>query len=273
MIPKKNTAISILTAVWNEEKFLDNFFSSLKAQTFENYEIICVDNGSTDGSLDKILKWQRLFGLEKLKIINNTVNIGLTKALNLALAEAQGKYVARIDPDDWWEKDKLAKQIDFLENHPDYGIIGCNHLNIYTDSGKKKYIRLPETHEMIAKKLFRRNPFAHSCILAKAELLKSVGGYDETIKYGQDYDLWLRCFPKTKFYNIQEFLCQRMVDNGISVQKQNAQMWQSIKTRAKYIHQYILKYNYSRKNYLHLLEPLLVILTPNFIKKIKRKYF
>ncbi len=269
MTNKENPAISILIAVWNEEEFLDKFFGSIKNQTFNDYEIICVNNGSSDGSLEKILKWQKIFGLEKFKIIKNKTNSGLTNALNLALKEARGQYIARIDPDDFWEKEKLEKQISFMKNNPDYGIIGCNHLNIYQNNKNKRYIRLPETSEMISKKLFRRNPFAHSCILARTDLIKSIGGYNESIKYGQDYDLWLRCFPKTKFYNLQEFLCQRTVERGISVKKQNAQMWQSIKTRAKYIH----KYNYSWKNYLYLLEPLLVILTPNFIKKIKRKYF
>ncbi|MFH0969698.1 MAG: glycosyltransferase [Patescibacteria group bacterium] len=263
-IPK----ISILTVIWNEKKFLDTFFESIRNQTFNNYEIICFNNGSADGSLEEILKWQKILGPEKFKIIDNKINIGLTKALNLMLREAKGKYIARIDPDDFWEKEKLEKQVNFLKDNPDYGIVGCNHINIYKDNKNKKYIKLPETHEIISKRLFRRNPFAHSCILARTDLIKSVGGYSEGIKYGQDYELWLRCFPKTKFYNIQEFLCERSVDDGISVKKQNAQMWQSIKTRFKYIR----KYKYGFENYLYLIEPMMLILTPNFIKKIKRKY-
>jgi len=260
--------ISILTVVWNEERLLDKFFNNLKDQIFNDWEIICVNNGSGDKSLEKIVEWQKTFPPEKFKIINNKTNIGLTKALNMAIKEAHGKYLARIDPDDSWEKEKLEKQINFLENNLDHGIVGCNHLNIYAESKKKKYVRLPETHEMIAKKLFRRNPFAHSCILARTDLIKSARGYNEKIKYGQDYDLWLRCFPLTKFYNLQEFLCQRSIDGGISVKKQNEQMWQSIKTRIKYIK----KYRYGFKNYLYLIEPLMVIITPNFIKKIKRRF-
>lgn len=263
-IPK----ISILIVVWNEKEFLDRFFGCIQNQTFSDYEIICVNNGSTDGSLEKIREWQKIFGLEKFKIINSETNIGLTKALNVALKEARGKYVARIDPDDFWEKEKLEKQVNFLEDNPDHGIVGCNHINVYKNNKNKKYTKLPETNEMIAEKLFRRNPFAHSCILARTELLKSVGGYNEEIRYGQDYELWLRCFPLTKFHNLQEFLCQRTVDNGISVKKQNAQMRQSIRTRMKYIK----KYNYGWKSYFYLLEPLALILTPNFVKNLKRKY-
>lgn len=263
-----NLKISILIVIHNEEKFIDQCLKSIADQTFQDFEIICFDNGSTDGSLEKISKWQQKFGLDKFTLIKNKENIGLTKALNIVLKKANGNYIARLDPDDFWEKEKLEKQIDFMEKNPEYGIIGCNHINIYKNNDTKKNIILPKTHQEISQKLFRRNPFAHSCILAKTDLLRNVDGYNEKIRYGQDYELWLRCFPKTKFYNIQEFLCIRSVDGGISVKKQNAQMWQSIKTRIKYIKSY--KYNW--KNYLYLLEPLLVILTPNFIKNLKRKY-
>jgi len=137
-IPK----ISILIVVWNEKEFLDKFFDCIQNQTFSDYEIICINNGSTDGSWEKIREWQKAFGLEKFKALENETNIGLTKALNLALKEARGKYVARIDPDDFWEKEKLEKQINFLENNPDHGIVGCNHINVYKNNENKKYGQL-----------------------------------------------------------------------------------------------------------------------------------
>ncbi len=265
---KSDYKVSILISVYNGKKTIEQCLESIKSQTFQDFEIICVNDASTDKTLEELKKWQKIFGSEKFILIHNPYNLGLTKSLNLALAQARGKIIARIDPDDYWEKEKLEKQVDFMENNPEYGIIGCNHINIYKNNKNKKYIELPETHEAISKKLFRRNPFAHSCIIAKTDLIKSAGGYDEKIKYGQDYELWLRCFPLTKFYNIQEFLCARIVDGGISVKKQNAQMRQSIKTRLKYIR----KYKYGWKNYLYLLEPLAVILTPAFLKNLKRKY-
>lgn len=260
--------ISILISLYNEEKNIDSCFNRIKKQSFDDFEIICVSDASKDRTLEKLKKWQEIFGSDKFFIINNTSNLGLTKSLNLALKKAKGKYMARVDADDLWEVDKLKKQFDFMENNPEYGIVGCNYVNIYKNNKNRKYIALPETHQMISEKIFRRNPFAHSCILARTELIKRNGGYDEKIRYGQDYDLWLRCFPETKFYNLQEFLCSRSVDGGISVKKQNSQMWQSIKTRIKYIR----KYEYGWRNYLYLLEPLAVIATPRFVKNLKRKY-
>lgn len=259
--------ISILIATYNEENNIDKCFESINNQTFQDFEIICVNDASKDGTLDKLLEWQKVIGSDRFILINNPRNLGLTKSLNLALSKARGKYIARIDADDIWMPEKLKRQFEFMENHLEYGITGANHINIYENNPKKKYIRLPKAHEEISKKLFRRNPFAHSTIIARTDLIRKVDGYDEDIKYGQDYDLWLRCFPLTKFYNIQEFLCERKIDD-ISTKKQNAQMWQSIKTRIKYI----FKYRFNYVNILYLIEPLAVMLTPGFIKKFKRKY-
>src|SRR3989339_2029793 len=183
--------VSILISAHNEEENIDRCLESIRNQIYQEFEIICVNDGSSDHTLAKLEKWQQIFSSERFVLISNTQNAGLTKSLNIALEKASGKYVARIDADDCWEKGKLEKQVNFMENNPEYGIIGCNHINVYRNNESKKYIKLPETHEIIAEKLFRRNPFAHSCILARTDLIKEAGGYDEKIKYGQDYELWL----------------------------------------------------------------------------------
>lgn len=260
-------AVSILMSIYNGEKTLERSLKSIFEQDFTDFEVLCVNDCSTDGTTNILASWQARFP-EQLIIIENQSNLGLTRSLNLALQRASSQYIARIDADDFWEPTKLTKQVQFLHQHPECGIVGSNHINIYDHNPNPKKVYLPETHAAIARYLFRRNPFAHSCILARTELLQKAGGYNENIRYGQDYDLWLRCFPHTQFYNIQEFLCTRSIDDGISIAKQNEQMRQSIRTRIKYIR----LYNYSWKNYLYLLEPLAVILTPNFIKNIKRRY-
>lgn len=263
----KNPQVSILISVYNEEANIDDCLASIQAQIFPDFEIICVNDKSSDKTLDKLTKWQATFGRDKFILVSNAANVGLTKSLNLALLKARGKYIARIDADDTWHKNKLARQFDFLEKNPAYGIVGCNHTNYFKNNRNKKIVKLPENHKQISSQLFRRNPFAHSCILAQTELIRNVGAYDENIRYGQDYDLWLRCFPLTRFYNIQENLCVRKIDD-LSSKKQKLQMLQSIRTRFKYIR----KYNFGWKNYLYLLEPLTVAMTPNFIKKLKRRY-
>lgn len=260
--------ISILIPVYNGQETIDQCLESVRRQTYRNFEIICVNDASFDKTLNKLKEWQEIFGLNKFILINNVKNLGVTKSLNLALSRAQGKYIARIDADDTWLSEKLEKQIDFMETHPEYGIVGCNYTNISKHNLFARKICTYETDEEMKKKIFRRNPFAHSCILAKKEIIEKAGNYDKSVRYGQDYDLWLRCLPLTRFYNLQEFLCERLVDNGISIRKQNAQMVQCIKTQLKYIK----LYGYPKKNYIYLLEPLSVILIPATLKKLIRRY-
>ena len=173
--------------------------------------------------------------------------------------------MARIDADDWWMPNKLEKQIDFMEKNKSYGIIGCFYRNIY--KGKERPIKLPISNEEIKKTIIKKNPFAHSCVLFKTDLIKKAGGYNENLKYAQDYELWLRLFPLTKFYNIPEFLCYRSIEKGISKENQKDQMKLVLKTKIKYIR----KYNLSPKHYIYLFDILSLILIPDTIKNLKRK--
>lgn len=258
--------VSILISIFNGEAVLNRALKSILHQTYQDFEVICIDDYSTDKTPVLLQEWKEQLG-ERFVNERNQKNYGLTRSLNITLQKSTGEYIARLDADDWWEPTKLEKQVTFLNNHPEYGIVGTNHWNQYEHQEKLKEIRLPETHQEIEQKLFRRNPFAHSCIMARTSLLRKVGGYNENLHYGQDYDLWLRCFPLTKFFNIQEFLCTRAIDT-LSVKKQDQQMWQSIKTRVKYIRMY----RYGLRSYLYLLEPLGVILTPTIVKNWKRRY-
>ncbi len=256
--------VTILISIHNGASTLDQCFESIQKQTFQDFEIVCINDGSTDTTATAIQKWQSIFQ-ERFHLIENTPGLGLTKSLNKGLDKASGTYTARIDADDWWHPEKLEQQLNFLETHGEYGLIGCNYINLAHN--QEFPVSLKVSDEEIKESIIKRNPFAHSCVVFKTYLVKEVGKYDESVRYGQDYDLWLRLSPKTKFYNLPEFLCYRSIEKGISIEKQRAQMWQCAKTQTKYIR----RYGYSWLYYRYLIEPLIVILTPNFIKNIKRK--
>ncbi len=208
-------------------------------------------------------------GKEKFIIIDNAENIGLTKSLNIGLAQITELYTARIDADDTWDTTKLEKQIAFLEKYPKCGIIGTWYVNI--SSSKEKKITLPVTDAEIKKSIFKRNPFAHSCVIFRTELIKEAGHYDETIRYGQDYDLWMRLLPKTTFANIPEFLCFRNIEGTLtsSGKNQRTQMLQCVKTQLKYLK----LYNRPITNYRYIIEPFLVAMAPQWLRTIKQKFF
>lgn len=260
-----NPDVTILITIFNGSKTIDRCLKSIFEQSYKNTKVVCVEDKSTDDTLEKILVWQKKFGPDRFLIIRNEVTMGVTKSSNRGLTKINTAYTARIDADDWWDKNKLEKQINFLIKNPDYKIIGCNYINI--NGNIKKGIITAQDDNLIKKTIIKNNPFAHSCVIYETELAKKIGGYDETIKYGGDYELYLRFFPFTKFYNIQEFLCFRSVENeGISIKRQKEQMLQGIKTQLKYVR----KYNLPKFNYIYITKLIAVILTPKLIRNLKR---
>lgn len=258
---------AILISLYNAEKTLNKTFESLKAQTFQDFRIIAINDCSTDRTLDFLKKWQEKFGKEKFTLINNEQDIGLTKSLNKGLSQITELYTARIDADDWWDATKIGKQIQFLENHLDYGVIGSNYSNI--SHSKDIPIHLPESDEEIRKTIFRRNPFAHSAVVFRTNIVKACGKYDEKSYYGQDYELWLRLLPQTKFYNLQETLCFRTLDGTLSTKKQREQMLQAIKTRLRYLK----KYKRPLLEYCYIYDLLIIALLPEWLRTLKRSYW
>lgn len=260
---------AVLISLYNAEKTLDKTFESLKLQTFQDFKIIAINDHSNDRTLNRLKKWQEIFGSERFFLINNTENLGLTKSLNKGLRCITEPYTARIDADDTWDSSKLEKQISYLDKHKECGLLGTWYENV-SSKGSRKII-LPETDAEIRATIFKRNPFAHSCIIFRTELIRKAGGYDETARYGQDYELWLRLLQKTSFANIPEFLCFRNIENTLtsSGKNQRTQMFQCVKTQLRYLRYYHMPLS----DYRHMIEPILVAITPNWLRTLKRRFF
>lgn len=258
---------AILISLYNAEKTLDRTFDSLREQTFQDFRIIAINDRSTDRTAEMLSVWQKSFGKERFLLIENEKNIGLTRSLNRGLAAISEPYTARIDADDWWHPEKLARQMNYLESDSKCGVLGCDYENI---SGQKsKSVLLPKTDQEIKRVFFRRNPFAHSCIVFRTNLVKSIGGYSESVRYGQDYDLWLRLLPLTNFANLPSILCFRNTEDTLTTRSQKEQMMQSVRTQWKYLR----LYRRPAADYLGILEPLIIAFTPASLRALKRKYF
>lgn len=255
--------VTALMSVHNNAKSLDKSLESIAKQSYRT-EILCINDASTDQTPEVLRKWQKKLG-SQMKVITNPKNLGLTKSLNKGLKAIRTTYTARIDADDWWEPKKIEKQLNFSDVYRQYGLIGC----WYTNHGHqvKHRVQPPVDDSQIRSSIIKRNPFAHSCVMFKTKLIQDLGGYDEKVRYGQDYELWLRCFNLTKFHNLPENLCHRSITSGISIEKQKDQMRQAVKTQIKYIRRYHL----SPINYFYVLEPWLVSVTPRFLADWKRR--
>jgi glycosyltransferase involved in cell wall biosynthesis len=211
---KDGVEISIILPTYNRVALLQRAVASVRSQSFENFELIVINDASSDGTkqfLDDLAKQDtRIRPIHNLK--NNYPDI--SKNLNEGLGVARGKYIARIDDDDYWcDDDKLKKQMDFLETHPDYVVIGGGTMVIDDDDKERfRYFKL-ETDEAIRKKALFANPFTHSTVMFRRDVAQAVGGYGD-FKNAEDWDLWLKMGTKGKFYNFQEYFVRYLMNDN-----------------------------------------------------------
>ena len=192
-----NPEISVIMSVYQEsEGFLTQAIDSILGQTYKNFEfLITIDN--PDYKHKNILD-EYSESDQRVKLICNRTNIGLTKSLNNAIKSANGKYVARQDADDISLPQRLEKQYDFLRNNPMYSIVGTSFRFIDDNGRFIKRFRRTIDPKRINKIMLRKNPLVHGAVLMNKEDLISVGNYNENITCAQDYELWLRFLRNNK---------------------------------------------------------------------------
>jgi hypothetical protein len=178
--------VSVLMSVYNAERHVGEAIESILGQTFRDFEFAIFDDGSTDGTSEIL----RGFDDERIMLVENDENIGLTRSLNRGLRLARGEYIVRLDADDVALPERLEKQVQFLDTHPDVGLLGCAVEYIDPQGRTLGFQRV--YREELDKLLAYHNWFHHSATAFRRECLDRVGSYREAFRYAQDYDLWLR---------------------------------------------------------------------------------
>lgn len=208
--------VSIIIPCYNTEKHLIECLNSIKAQTFTNFEIILINDGSTDGT-EKLIKNHSDL---RIVYIKNDDNLGVAQSLNKGIALAKGKYILRMDADDTMHEERLQIQINFLENNNDYGLVGSWH-NVTDPNGLP--IQRIETHEdtdLISLAMLFYNPISHPTVMMRSELAKTNPYNVEYIRC-EDYELWFRLAKQTKIKNIPKALVSyRIHENSTGIQHQ-----------------------------------------------------
>ncbi|MFH0739977.1 MAG: glycosyltransferase family 2 protein [bacterium] len=199
-----NPKISVIMASHNGEKFIKEAIDSVLGGTFADFEFLIVDDGSTD--LTAIMLNEYRARDERIKIITNSQCFGLTKSLNIALKQSLGKYIARMDDDDVSLKNRLEKQLDFMERN--LAVALCGSLGFVIDEKgetiKEKNLAL--SYAEIKKRLLFNNQFIHSSLMMRKKVLDREGFYNERFKKAQDYELVLRLARKYQVVNLPERL-------------------------------------------------------------------
>lgn len=209
---KKIPQISVIMSAFNAEKYILRSVVSILIQSYRDFELIIIDDGSTDRTSEILASIHD----ERLKLIQQE-NMGLTCSLNKALSLAQGKWIARHDADDFSLYNRFQEQIDFLKGKSEIKILGSS---CFIEPDPPGFINeiyeYPVHHDDIMALLPRANPFVHGSMLINKKLLIENNGYNEDYQYVQDYELWTRLVGQTQFYNLDIPLYVRSIHANAS---------------------------------------------------------
>ena len=261
--------VSIIMGIYNTKKkeFLEKSLNSILNQTYNNYELIICDDGSTN----ECMKWAKEIcaGDKRVVFIKNEKNEGLAYTLNQCLEIAKGEYIARMDDDDESALNRLERQINFLKNHKEVDLVSSN-INLFDDTGIYGEEKYPE---YITKEDFLFNsPIVHPAIMARKKAFDIVGGYrniNMTIRV-EDYDLFMRMFAKkVNMYVIQENLLYYRADRE-NTRRRKKYRYRINEAKVRYFGFKML--DLLPKGYIYILKPLILGLIPiDIIRKIKRR--
>lgn len=197
----RSPVVSVIMPLYNGEKYLRESINSILNQSYENFELIIVNDGSKDKSEELIQK----ISDNRITLLSNEANRGLAFSLNKGINNALGKYILRMDADDLALPNRIKRQVEFMEKNLEIGASGTWMKSFGESNYLKKY---PITPELCKIQLLFDVPIGHpSAIIRKDVIIKHNLYYNEELQtYGEDYDLWFRLSKKSKIANLPEVL-------------------------------------------------------------------
>lgn len=213
-------AVSVLMGVRDGAPWIGEAVASVLAQTAPDLELIVIDDGSTDATA------ATLDAIDDGRIrVEHRAPAGLTRSLNRAIELARAPILARLDADDLARPDRLARQLEFLDRHPDVGLLGTGAREIDAAGREVAVVAPPADDAALRRALIRRNPFVHSSIVMRRAAVEAVGGYDPSLPVAQDYDLWMRMSRVTRLANLPEpLVTRRLVPGRVTATRDGARL-------------------------------------------------
>jgi glycosyltransferase involved in cell wall biosynthesis len=205
--------VSVLMTCYNAASTIQESVNSIIAQTFNNWELVVVDNCSTDNSLTVV----KNLNDDRIRIIALDKNHGRTRALDVALENARADFVAILDADDTSSRDRLQQQFDFLTNNKNILVVGSWYRNIDQHGNLINEVRTPITSVDVMRRMASDNPIVNSSAMFRAESARAVGGYNQKYLYAQDFALWLALANLGELAILPKFLTDiRRVKSSLS---------------------------------------------------------
>ena len=202
--------VTVFIPVYNREKYVAHAIDSILAQSFRDFELLLLDDGSTDGSLEVL----RSYSDPRVRVERNEVNLGIPRTRNRGLDLARGEYLALLDSDDFAYPERLRKQVEFLDRHPDVAAVGA-FAACTDDDGRPlgKIRRRPVAPGDVAAGLLFRCGLQNSASMARTDVLRRYR-YREEFDLSEDYDLWVRVAADHKIANLPEVLVNYRAHGG-----------------------------------------------------------
>lgn len=230
--------VSVLMLTYNRPQFIGTAIESIQAQRFQEWELLVVHDGPNQEIPIIMNDWEKRDS--RVRYFHRTIPGNIAEASNFGLAQAHGEFIAVLDDDDAWaDPDKLSKQIAFLDEHRDHCCCGGGVIVIDPAGREQMRYLKPEHDADIKRRALMVNPLAHSTTMYRRDAALKVGGYDETLRGFQDWDLWLKLGKLGKLYNFPEyFLLYRVWQGSGSFHQSKGNTESALRITRRHRHDY-----------------------------------
>lgn len=232
----KNALISVNIPTYNVDKYVDESIASVLNQSETDFEIIVVDDASSDETYSKLLSWTN--NSEKIKVFKNDRNMRICKSLNKAFTMSTAEYIARVDGDDIALPNRFSTQLNYLQQH-NLDLVGCQMIAIDEDGNELSKGNMPVGVDKVRAACQFASPIAHIW-LAKREVYEALGGYRE-IPYAEDYDFILRALDKG-------FRCDNTPEYLMLIRQRAGNTASTASLKQRKTHKYVLELHQRRMN-------------------------
>lgn len=219
--------ICVLLCVHNGAPYIRSAIDSILRQTWRRFELLIVDDASTDETAAILAGYTD----PRIRTVRNAENRGLTASLNLGIAQSQSDYIMRQDADDLSHPGRMERQVGYLTTHPHVAAVG-SQVRLIDEAGRSQGRKaFPLTHRGIWWSHLFDNALAHSSVMLRRSALAEVGGYDETYRVSQDYELWSRLGERHMLVNLPDYLATlRVLPSSITRTQGQPELFRSIQS-------------------------------------------
>ncbi|MCA9397994.1 glycosyltransferase family 2 protein [candidate division WWE3 bacterium] len=198
---KKTPLVSVLMPAFNAERYISESIESILGQTFKDYELIILNDASTDTTGEVAKKYAKKY--PNVHYYENTENQNIAESRNILVSKARGKYIAWQDADDISVPNRLKLQVAYLDSHPKVGIVG-GFLEFFDENGKKSIRKYAEDDDSLRKTIFRYSPVAQPTAMIRAKALRQAGSYGKDLSPAEDIDMSFRIGQAWNFANLSK---------------------------------------------------------------------